>query len=158
MLFSEITIFATLRKHPVISFFLLLAFVMLQAHNLVPHFHNDHYVTADRHTHKHDHHHEKPQHHNEHDEDDTSNEESNEPFQTASHSADFGKTVIRPEQNIGDGFNSQLLIVEPILDYLFCAESSPPDLFIVQNEFPPNFYSYPLLFLRGPPYFLAKDC
>jgi hypothetical protein len=62
-----------------ISFFLLLAFALLQAHNFIPHHHHEEEVQAS--------------HHDDHDED--SKEEHDSPFTDLTHNADFGKVIAK---------------------------------------------------------------
>lgn len=62
-----------------ISFCLLLAFAMLQAHNFIPHHHDEEAIEAN--------------HHHDHDDDKTDHDS---PFTDLTHNADFGKVITKP--------------------------------------------------------------
>jgi hypothetical protein len=80
-----------------IAFFLFLAFVMLQAHNLMPH----HHIEFVGHTHEQRHHHDHDDDHDsEHLHHDTGTENGHDndfPFNDLNHTADFGQTVAVPK-------------------------------------------------------------
>ena len=68
-----------------ISFCLLLALVTLQAHNFIPHYHeNDAFETKHHHHHDHD------------DDDDAGKTDHTFPFTDLTHNADFGKVIAKP--------------------------------------------------------------
>jgi hypothetical protein len=73
-----------------ISLCLLLAFVLLQAHNFIPHHHHDE-ARQPAHSHHHDHEHNHP---DKGSDDDT---DAHLPFADMDHSADFGKVVAKPQ-------------------------------------------------------------
>jgi zinc transporter ZupT len=68
-------------KRLAISFCLLVAFAMLQAHNFIPHHHEIEPVEAN--------------HHHDHDENDDNDHDS--PFTDLTHNADFGKVIAKPQ-------------------------------------------------------------
>jgi hypothetical protein len=79
-----------------IAFFLFLAFVMLQAHNLMPH----HHIEFAGHTHDQQHHHDHDhdsEHHDHHDTDTENGHDNDLPFNDLNHTADFGQTVAVPK-------------------------------------------------------------
>jgi hypothetical protein len=63
-----------------ISFCILLAFAMLQAHNFIPHHHDEEAIEAN--------------HHHDHDDDKTDHDS---PFSDLTHNADFGKAAAKPD-------------------------------------------------------------
>jgi hypothetical protein len=69
-------------KRLAISFFLLLAFVLLQAHNFMPHHHESELIEVNHHHHPY-----------ESDED----QDCDLPFADLTHNADFGKIVVKPQ-------------------------------------------------------------
>jgi hypothetical protein len=71
-------------KRLAISFWVLCAFALLQAHNFIPHHHTEMVIG---HSHSHDRHH--------HDQDEEDNDES-EPFTHLQHSSDFEKVITKP--------------------------------------------------------------
>ncbi len=140
-------------KRPVIASFVLLAFAMLQAHNFMPHQHHD-----DAHA-KHSHHHDQGKHHD-HDTDDEENRETEDhdaPFHAAGHNSDFGKIIIKPQENTGTPIQSADMAVDlsGIVDYLFASDIPPPNLPPAQNETFLSLASFSSLSLRGPPAFIA---
>ena len=66
-------------KRLTIAFCLLLAFAMLQAHNFIPHHHDEEAIEAN--------------HHHDHDDDKTDHDS---PFTDLTHNADFGKVITKP--------------------------------------------------------------
>jgi hypothetical protein len=76
-----------------ISFVLLLAFALLQAHNFIPHHHHEiPKATADHH------HGEDGSAHHHHDDEQTDNTTDHDvPFTDLTHNADFGKVVSKPQ-------------------------------------------------------------
>lgn len=136
-------------KRPVIAFFVLLAFAMLQAHNFMPHQHHD-----DGHA-KHSHQHDQGKHHD-HDRDDDENGKTDDhdaPFQAAGHNADFGKIIIKPQENTGTFIQWAAMAVDlsGIFACLFAPDIPPPNLPPAQNESILSLISCSSLSLRGPP-------
>jgi len=74
-------------KRLAISFCLLLAFALLQAHNFIPHHHHENEPIEVNHHHDHD---------DDHDEDHDDNDH-NLPFTDLTHNADFGKVIAKPQ-------------------------------------------------------------
>jgi hypothetical protein len=141
-------------KRSIIAFFVLLAFAMLQAHNFMPHQHHD-----DAHA-KHPHQHEQGKHHD-HDTDDEEKGKTGDhdsPFHAAGHNSDFGKIIIKPQQNGKTTIYWAYMIVDlsGIFAYLFAPDISPPNLPPAQNEFFLSLASFSSLSLRGPPAFIAE--
>jgi hypothetical protein len=140
-------------KRPVIAFFVLLAFAMLQGHNFMPHQHHD-----DAHA-KHSHQHEqgKPHDHDTDDEENGETEDHNAPFHAAGHNADFGKIIIKPQENAGNTIQWADMAVDffGIFDYLFAPDIPPPNLPPARNEYFLSFTHSSSLSLRGPPAFIA---
>jgi hypothetical protein len=140
-------------KRPVIAFFVLLAFALLQAHNYMPHQHRD-----DAHA-KHSHHDQGKNH--DHDTDDEENGESedhNAPFHAAGHNSDFGKIIIKPQENAGPAIQWADVAADfsGIFDYLFAPDIPPPNLPPAQNQSFLSLTSFSSLSLRGPPAFTTE--
>ena len=92
-----------------ISFCIILAFGLLQAHNFVAHHHN--VQTSADHEHKHANTHHHHHHHdssNQAPHQDGEPQDNDSPFSDATHTADFGKILIKPDA-------SQLGIDSPLL-------------------------------------------
>lgn len=141
-------------KRPVIAFFVLLAFAMLQAHNFMPHQHHDDHLAKHSHSHDQGKHHD----HEEDDEEKGDTEDHESPFHAAGHNADFGKIVIKPQENGGLNFQTADIPVDltGVFAYLFAPDIPPPNLPPAQNESFLNFTNSPSLSLRGPPAFTTK--
>jgi hypothetical protein len=135
-------------KRLAISFCLLLAFMLLQAHNLVPHHHESQFVE------KVHHHHHDGKHDHEHDEDN----DHHFPFTDQTHTVDFGKSVVKPF-DLKYNFEKPAPAIGSILFNSFCSSAvfdrrpryQPPDgaaalhLIFLSHSLP----------LRAPPTFFA---
>jgi hypothetical protein len=133
-------------KKPVISIFVLLAFVMFQVHNFIPHLHADHDQPAHSHQ-DYDHHEHESNGANDHDDADT-------PLDLAAHDAELGKVVIKPQDNISKltQKNADIAMFVPNFIIFLQPDQDPPP------KLPPDQYStlvsslfYQAFTLRGPP-------
>lgn len=101
-----------------ISFCILLAFAMLQAHNFIAHHHEEVEISHHHHHSNGDaHEHEKKNH----------TDDSNSPFNDATHTADFGKIIAKPDAG-HISFESPLLIaylLTPLYNKLACFNNPP---------------------------------
>jgi hypothetical protein len=102
-------------KRLAISFWVICAFAMLQAHNLIPHHHTE---VVMEHSHSHD------DHHHDHDQNDEDSDHS-EPFIAFTHSADLGKILTKP-RNIKE-VSVKPFTSETILSRLFYTLASVKD-------------------------------
>jgi hypothetical protein len=141
-------------KRPIIAFFVLLAFAMLQAHNFMPHQHHDDAYA------KHSHQHDQGKHHD-HDTDDEEKgktEDHDSPFHAAGHNSDFGKIIIKPQENAGPAIHWADVAADfsGIFDYLFAPDIPPPNLPPAQNESFRSLAFFSSLSLRGPPAFIVE--
>jgi hypothetical protein len=81
-----------------IAFCLLLAFAMLQAHNFIPHHHDQEHIQLQ-------HHHDDNDHH---DNDHHDNDADNDLLGDFNHNADFGKSIVKP-------YDFKIIIEKPLL-------------------------------------------
>lgn len=79
-------------KRQIISLFVLLAFIMLQAHNLAPHSHLAKHKAEDAHEH-----HDFDHHHHHHHSDPSEDNDDDSPITDFTHQTNFEKTVIQPK-------------------------------------------------------------
>ena len=75
-----------------ISFWFVLAYALMQAHNLVPHHHNEEPVEQHHHQHQADN--QVPHSHDDENEHETDHDSF--PFSDANHNTDFGKIITKP--------------------------------------------------------------
>jgi hypothetical protein len=80
-----------MHKRLAISFFLLLAFAMLLAHNLIPHQHNENNIS------KHSHHHHHNQKHHHHSDENDQGDNHQTPLIDLTHNTEFGKVLTPPQ-------------------------------------------------------------
>jgi hypothetical protein len=120
-------------KRFIISLFVLLGYVLFQAHNFIPHLHADRVEAS--HSHQHD-----QQHHHNHDADDEKTGDHDEkPIDIAGHDAQFGTTIIKRLGNTSiaqQSLNSAVLI-PLIISFLHPDNISPPPLFPIQASCAP---------------------
>jgi hypothetical protein len=101
--------------------FCLLAFAMLQAHNVIPHHHKE------DHTVKLNHHDDQTNDHHHHDGNDNKTENHQSPFTDLTHNADFGKVVAKPQfqaQDLDHPIFSERTLLQ-LYDKLSFFESPP---------------------------------
>jgi hypothetical protein len=137
-----------------ISFFLLLAFALLQAHGFIPH---QHLETKTAHHHHHDG--QQHSHHsdNDHDQDNKPEEDHGAPFHVPGHSAELGKIVAKPKESveINAGCSNMVAELPALFAYLFTPQSSPPKLRRSHDQAHIDQYSPHCVSLRGPPVFIV---
>jgi hypothetical protein len=68
-------------KRYIIFLFLSTAYTALQAHNFIPHHHENEFIETDHH----------------HDHEDHGDHDNNTPFTDLTHNADFGKVIAKPQ-------------------------------------------------------------
>ncbi len=136
-----------MKRRNTIVFFLLLAFSMFQAHNFMPHRHDE---TAAHTHHHHDHtgahHHQAP-----------AEDDGHQPFNDVNHSADFGKVLTVPQAG------KHLPVPSVALDLMIAAaillpapdEIPPPDYIPPDNITFTNLLHYTAVPLRAPPAFIV---
>jgi hypothetical protein len=138
-------------KRQIISLFVLLAFIMLQAHNLTPHSH------LAKHKAEHAHEHHDLDHHHHHSDPSEDNDDDS-PFTDFTHQANFEKTVIQPKSTndaLGD-LTCQSIDLPLVFRLYFIPQNPPPKLFPIQNQIWVTLYTCSSISRRGPPTFIVE--
>jgi hypothetical protein len=134
-----------------ISFWLLLAFAILQAHNFIPHHHESEHVKTGQH---HDDHAENDRHHEDHEDE----ADHDSPISDLTHNSEFGKTIVKP-QDLKDIIEKPVLLIAGHIILLYNEQAAPdnPALYHPPDGDSPLhiiFLSHSLPF-RAPPAFFS---